>query len=307
MRATILLALAVSTFALEGCTPDTPYRYTAVTPTPRAIPWEGRGNHAGTLHLEGSAIGGDGMPTVVPKVPEVHDTALHVAKLSLQGAALVEPVQGVQVGVRASYTSYDWTRETAFGTMPMPNAPSLVGFGPEVRIWLPFDRRERFALGIAGNILYYDVPFAEWTRQDCATSPTCAESPTTTSGTATYVLSHLSSEPHFVWNLGLYPSVGLGDHARYGDIVAMLAVTEGFQNDGFAETKSVDGRLSTYVVPIVGAGYGFRYQWARIAAGLQWPVSSAESPVQYGPSGWLTLGVDASLWNGKRRLYTPRE
>lgn len=310
MRARFLLSLstlALATSALAGCAPDTPYRYTAMTPAPRAIPWDGRGNHAGTLHFEGSAASSGISVASIPKAPEIHTTALHVAALSMDGAILIEPVQGVQVGFRGSYTSYDWTRETAFGTMPMPNKPSLFGLGPEVRIWLPFDRDERFALGIAGNVLHYDIPFAEWTRADCVNTPDCAGTPTFSSGGASYVLTHQSSEPRFVWNLGLYPSFGLGAHARYGNIVAMLAATQGFQNDGFTDTPSVDGKLSTYVVPILGAGYGFRYAWAKIAAGVQWPVSSADSPVQYGPSGWLTLGVDAPLWRGKKRIYTPKK
>ena len=187
--------------------------YTAMTPAPRALPWDGRGNHAGTLHFEGSAASSGISVASIPKAPELHTTALHVAALSMDGAILIEPVQGVQVGFRGSYTSYDWTRETAFGTMPMPNKPSLFGLGPEVRIWLPFDRDERFALGIAGNVLHYDIPFAEWTRADCVNTPDCAGTPTFSSGGASYVLTHQSSEPRFVWNLGLYPSFGLGAHA----------------------------------------------------------------------------------------------
>jgi hypothetical protein len=290
--------LIPGSFALIACAPDTPYRYTALTPAARPIAWDGRGSPGGTVHLEGQAS--STQFGIWPSEPALHATALHVTRRSLDGAILIEPVRGAQVGVRGTYSSYDWSEISTFGTMPLPNRPSLWGVGPELRLWVPFDRNDRFALGLAANALFYQVPFAEWTRQPCNPGPNCVATTVYPEGGATnvtYALTNSDAELHVVITAGLYPSVGIGDHAQYGSAFMLLGVTQGFSNDGFTDARSSDGIISTYAVGLVGGGYGFRHKWFHIDVGLYAPFGS--SVVNYAPGGWLSIGFDPRIWDGE--------
>jgi hypothetical protein len=300
-----LLVLPVASLALTACNPpDTPFRYTALTPAARPIAWDGRGSSGGTLHIEGQASSTEFGVGAFPKDAGLHVTALRVSYLSLDGAILLEPVRGVQFGARATYSAYSWSDISTVGTMPLPSHPSLWGVGPEMRVWIPFDKEERFALGIAGNALFYQVPFAEWTQQGCTLSSTCISS-TVLAGdnstqSVTFQLTNSGADTHVVLTGGLYPSYGIGPHARYGSVFLLLGVTQGFSNDGFTDVRSSDGLISTYTVGLAGAGYGFRRGWFHVNAGVYMPFG--DSAVNYAPGGWLTIGVDPRLWNGERRV-----
>ncbi len=306
MRAVMRLAfihllLPFASVGLLACQPDTPYRYNG---PPRPIAWDGRGSPGGTLHIEGQASLTEVQPGAFPNEPGLHASALHVTRTSLDGALLLEPVRGVELGVRATYSSYAWSEISTQGTMPIPSRPSLFGVGPEMRVWFPFDRKERFALGIAANALFYQVPFAEWTQEPCARSSTCVSTvvyPTHgPSLDVTYQLTRSDADTHVVLTGGLYPSFALGDHARYGNVFALLGVTEGFSNDGFTNVQSNDGLLSTSAVGLVGGGYGFRRGWFHVNVGLYAPLGGAG--VQYSPGAWLAVGFDPRLWNGESRV-----
>jgi hypothetical protein len=299
------LVFVLALLALPACyPPDTPFRYTALTPAARPIAWDGRGSQGGTLHVEGEASSTQYRVGLFPGAAGLHDTALHVSTFSLDGALLLEPVRGVEIGARATYSAYAWSDVSTDGTMPLPSRPALWGVGPEMRAWIPFDRNERFAIGVAGNAVFYQVPFAEWTQEPCTASLDCVSS-TVLGGSGglqkvTFALTNAGTDTQVVLTGGLYPSVGLGDHARYGSVFLLLGVTEGFSNDGFTNVRSSDGLISTYAVGLAGAGYGFRRGWFHVNAGLYAPFGG--SAVSYSPGGWLTIGFDPRLWNGERRV-----
>jgi hypothetical protein len=287
---TLLAYSAALAAGVLGCVPQTTYRYTALTPAAKPIPWDGRGSPAGTLHLEGSATETD--ERIVPQQAGLHRTALYVSGFNVDGAVLIEPAEGVAVGVRGSYAAYGWSHESTYGTMPLPDRPSIFGIGPEFRASIPFDHGHVFALGIAANALHYDIPWAEYTRQGCGGPDTCL-------GVGTrgdYALSNHGSEDFFVLTAGLYPNVALGPHGKYGQVFAMAAITQGFHNDGFTNVRSSNGKIGEHAVDLLGGGYGFHAEWVSIAAGLYTPVMEDDQHV-YGPGGFLTFGLMPQLWH----------
>jgi hypothetical protein len=290
MQRSLVFLLVASAGALGGCAPVTQYRYSASVPAARPIPFDGRTPAAGSLSFEGTMTASNVDPNLAP---QIHDTAVWVPKWTAEGAALIAVSSRVQLGLRGAYASYDWAEASAVGTMPVPNAQGSWGIGPEIRLSLPIDPRKRFVLGIAGNAMSYSVPFAEWTlnsagstggQQGCTQSGACS---------ATYSLHDTSSETHWVYSLGLYPSVAVGDRGQWGHVFGLLGATNGFQNDGFTNTAS-NGSTVQSVGPIVlvGGGYGIRYEMLHANAMIYWPMSDDRSPVHYGPGGQLTVGFD---------------
>jgi hypothetical protein len=298
MRAWLATSVAAAiAFATLGCVPQTKYRYTALTPAAKPIPWDGRGSPGGTLHLEGSASETD--ERIVPQAAGLHRTALYVSGFNLDGAALIEPARGVAVGVRGSYAAYAWSHESTFGTMPLPDHPSIFGIGPEFRASIPFDHDRVFSLGIATNALHYSIPWAEYTRQPCG--------PGGCGGFGTrgnYELTGQGAEDFFVLTAGLYPNVALGPHGMYGDIFGLAVITQGFHNDGFTNVRSSDGKLGEHSVDLLGGGYGFHGELIAIAVGLYTPVIESDQHV-YGPGGFFTFALTPRLWVRRHRGEPP--
>jgi hypothetical protein len=228
--------------------------------------------------------------------PQPHDTALLVPEWTMEGAVLVAVTSRVQLGLRGAYAAAEWAQPSAVGTMPVPSSSGSWGLGPEVRASFPLDRAGRFALGVAGNVLSYQVPYAEWKLTGPASvsgQPTCVRSPTCVSG---YSLFDTRSESHLVYSAGLYPSYALGDRGQYGNLVGLLGMTTGFKNDGFTD-QPTNGSTVDSVGPIVllGIGYGIHYDRMRATGLVYWPMTDSGSPVRYGPSAQLALGVDLDL------------
>jgi hypothetical protein len=287
---TSLVLAAVSFAALSGCAPTTTYRYSAFVPAVRPIPWDGQTpQKTGTISLEGSAT----TSTLSPDLfPQIGDTAVMVPQWTTEGSVMVAASSRVQVGVRAAYASYSWATASATGTMPVPGAPASWGVGPELHASFPLDESKRFWLGLAGNVMSYEVPYAEWTLNPGASAyaGTCGSAPTCTDG---YTLFDTKTESHLVYSFGFYPSVNVGRDGRYGHVMAMLSATNGFKNEGFTDVAS-NGSTVSSVGPIfmTGAGYGIRYEWLHASALLYLPITSSSSPVDYGPGLQVTLGVD---------------
>jgi hypothetical protein len=282
-------AIAIAAAALAGCVPQTTYRYTALTPAAKPIPWDGRASPGGTLHLEGSATETD--ERIVPEAAGLHRTALYVSGFNADGAVLIEPVEGVAAGIRGSYAAYAWSHESTFGTMPLPNHPSIFGIGPEFRASIKFDRDRFFTLGIATNALHYSIPWAEYTRVGCRRAGGCP----VLGGRGEYDLTRSGSEDFFVLTAGLYPSFAIGRNARYGAVFAMAVLTQGFHNDGFTNVQSSDGKIGEHSVGLLGGGYGFHAKWLAVAAGLYTPIMEDDQHV-YGPGGFLTFALTPRLW-----------
>jgi len=297
MRCLALAASIVGLGTLTGClAPTTTYRYSAYAPAVRPVPFDGRTAPAGTLHFEGTATN-----TWVQEneAPQIHDTALFIPRWTAEGAVLLAVSSHVELGVRAAYADYAWAQQTAVGTMPVPNAPASLGWGPEVRLSFPLDEQKRLALGLAGNFMSYQVPYAEWTLVNPAVAatgnPPCSPSAATCDG---YSLVDTKSESHTVYSVGIYPSYAFGDRGRYGHVFALLGGTNGFANDGFTNQAS-NGSTVTSVGPIwiVGGGYAIGYEWFKASALVYLPMTDRSSPVEYGPGMMFTIGVNAPLWS----------
>jgi hypothetical protein len=303
-----LLVAAAGALLLVGCTPPaTPYRYSAVIPAAHALSWDGRTVNDGHLRLEGTLT----VNTVEQNVaPQLHDTAVRVPDETLEGAAAIAIVPGLELGARYSYAAYAWTEDSAAGTLPLPSHPSVWGVGPEVRFTIPLDRYKRFALGFAGNALDYTVPYAEWTKETCAPGPTCLVVPVPAGGTTTYGLTDERSESHWTLSFGVYPSFALGDDEEYGHVFAGFSAHTGFKNDGFTDTPSTGSTIEDAgLIWMLGGGYGITLEPLKLSAMVSLPFTSQSSPVNYGVTGFFTAGVDLELWEGRedRRHRHPRE
>jgi hypothetical protein len=286
-----LVAGLAALAALSGCAPTTTYRYSAYVPAVRPIPWDGQTpKKTGTISLEGTMTG----TTISTNLfPQIGDTAVLVPQWTAEGSAMVAVSPNVQLGVRAAYAPYGWSQASATGTMPVPGNPASWGIGPEMHAAFPLDPQRRFWLGIAGNVMSYEVPYAEWTLDPggayyeptpCGAQQTCSQG---------YSLANTSNEQHLVYSLGMYPSVNVGHDGRYGHVMALVSATNGFKNEGFTDVASNGSTVSSVgPIVIVGAGYGIRYEWLHASALLYLPVTTSSSPVNYGPGMQLTFGVD---------------
>ena len=265
-----LAACAVS--ALTGCAPESQYRYTASVPAVRPIAWDGRTPKAGSLGVEGTITHTD---MLTNPLPQLHDTAVWVPEWTTEGAAFIALSSRVQLGIRGAYADYAWSRPSAVGTMPVPGAPGSWGLGPELRASFPLEPTRHWWLGIAGNFMSYQVPYAEWTltgpTSTTPSAPACVPSPTCVNS---YSLFDTRTESHWVYNLGLYPSYAVGDHGQYGNVVAMVAATSGFKNDGFTNQPS-NGSTVDSVGPIfvLGAGYGYHYDVMHVTGLVYRPIT----------------------------------
>jgi hypothetical protein len=292
-RASWIFLVPAALAALVGCAPTTQYRYSANVPAVRPIPWDGRTPSSGSLSVEGSLTHAGILENLVP---QVHDTAVLVPEWTAEGSAFVAVSSRFQLGVRAAYSAPEWALPSAVGTMPVPNAPGSWGLGPEMRASFPLDPERRFALGVAGNVLSYQVPYAEWRLtgpQSTSGQAACVPSPTCVSG---YSLYDTRSESHLVYSLGIYPSYALGNRGQYGDVVGLVGATNGFKNDGFTNQPTNGSTVDT-VGPVVqiGAGYGIHYDGMRAMGLVYWPMTDSHSPVHYGPSAQLAFGVDLDV------------
>lgn len=292
-----LLVAAAGVFLVLGCTPPaTPYRYSAVIPAAHALSWDGRTVNDGHLRLEGTIT----VNTVEQNVaPQLHDTAVRVPDETLEGAAAIAIVPGLELGARYTYASYAWTEDSAAGTLPLPSHPSVWGIGPELRFTIPLDRHRRFALGFAGNALDYTIPYAQWTKETCTVGPTCLVVPTPAGGTATYGLTDERTESHWTLSFGVYPSVALGDDEEYGHVFAGFSAHTGFKNDGFTDTASNGSTVEDAgLIWMLGGGYGITLEPVKLSAMVSLPFTSQSSPVNYGVTGFFTAGFDLELWEG---------
>jgi hypothetical protein len=277
---------ALACILAAGCAPTTNYRYTGLVPAARPLAWDGRTAPAGSLRLEGAAE----FSTIHENLtPQIHDTALHIPNATLEGAAMIAIVPGFELGGRFAYSPYEWSQESAVGTLPLLNDPAAWGIGPEMHVTVPLDHDERWALGIAANVMNYQVPYAKWQlNMGCTPSPTCI---------AGYTLVEQKSEGHVTLNLAAYPSVSLGKRGELGHVFGGLSAHTGFKNDGFTDmAQNGSGIQDAGLIFVLGAGYGVNFQNVLASAMLALPLTSGSSPVNYGVGGFVTVGTAIELW-----------
>jgi hypothetical protein len=305
----VLFAFGASAlWMLTGCDPATPYRYTALTPAARPIPWDGRAAKAGEVRIEGS-ISKD---TVYQKaLPQLHDTALNVPEMTAEGAISIAPIKGFEIGVRGSYAAYAWSQPSIDGTEPLPSHPPVWSVGPEFKGTINVDKKRRFAIGIAGNVMRYQTPYAEWSLTGpgsqngeptpCTPSQTCTVDPLTV-GDAHYSLFAEKSEGHFSATLGVYPSFDFTGDGEFGHVFGVLAGTTGFENDGFTNEAQNGSTITGYLfIPIVGVGYGIDMNPVRASILIYDPITTYGSPVYYGPAAMGSIGFDIDLWDSSKK------
>ncbi len=314
-----LTALGLALLTLNACTPQTKYRYTGYVPAARALAWDGRTAKDGTLRLEGTMSSATVHRNLTP---ELHDTALRVPNTMLEGAAFLAPASMLEIGARYAYAAYDWSEPSALGTLSLPSKPSTWGVGIEARGTLPLDKKKQWAIGVGGNLMRYETPYAEWVLAEggCGpVSPTCQLDPNTyvvnRSGTTSgsyYRLNNERSESHVTMNIAIYPSVMLGKDGELGHVFGGFSVHTTFKNDGFTDTASNGSTIKDAgLIYIAGLGYSISFEPLRLAAMMTLPLTSSTSSINYGPGGFLTLGLDLSLWESradkKRRLQQEEE
>ena len=284
--------------ALPACTPDTPYRYTALSPAARPLAWDGHTAKDGSLRVEGS-LSFDRL--FRNGFPQLHDTALHVPDETLEGVVTLAVAPAVEIGARYAWASYSWSEESATGTPPLPGHPSVTGFGPELRIAPAIGPKKRIRLGFAGNLMNYTIPYAEWQRTTCNCPGNFVDSSTVLGGTA-YSLADHGTESHFALNIGVYPSVNLNDDGTAGHVFAGFSAHTGFKNDGFTDTNQSGSTLEDAgLVFFLTAGYGVEIDPLRLSAMLAYPFTDSSSPVDYAIAGFVSVGVDIELWEGHER------
>jgi hypothetical protein len=287
--------LAGSVALLVGCAPQTQYRRTAYVPAVRPIAFDGLTAPAGTLRVEGSLTDTDVSTHFFPKPG---DTAVLVPRWSMEGSALIAVNSHVEVGVRGTYADYGWSQANSVGTMPLPNSPASTGYGPELHLSFPLSDDHAIALGIAANLMLYNVPYAEWQLTGPNASPATAPCTPSASCVANYTLHDTRADSPLVYSVGLYPSYAIGKQGEYGHIVGVADATSGFSNDGFSDMPANGSTLSS-VGPIIvlGLGYGYSHQWGRVSGLVYRPLTDGSSPVDYGWGFQLTFGVNIELWS----------
>ncbi|MGH7438485.1 MAG: hypothetical protein ACRENE_22595 [Polyangiaceae bacterium] len=284
------LALMAGLALFAGCAPVTNYRHTAYVPAVRPIPFDGVTSPAGTLRLEGNLGWSDVSENLTP---QIHDTAVRVPRWTAEASAMLSINPHVELGVRGSYADYAWSQDSAVGTMPLPTAPASTGYGPELHLAFPLTDDHRLQLGLAGNLMLYTIPYAEWQRGTCtAVSSNCVYN----SGTFWGLVDTRSDSP-IVYQLGAYPSYAFGPGGSYGHLFGILDATSGFSNDGFSDMPA-NGSTLNGVGPIfiLGVGYGWSSDWGHVSGSIYRPLTDQSSPVDYGFAFQISLGVNIDLW-----------
>jgi hypothetical protein len=290
---------------LTGCSPTTTYRYSALTPAAHPLSWDGRIATEGRLRVEGT-VTRDAVETNL--FPVLHDTALHVPLATVEGAATLAIARDVELGVRYSYASYAWSQTSAVGTPPLPDHPSISGFGPEIRIAIPLDKRRRVTLGLGGNLMSYSTPYAEWQRCPCAPGSNVFVDTSGVGDNAAYGLINQGSETHWATNLAIYPAVNLSDDGRAGHIFGGLSAHTAFKNDGFTNVDQSGSTVeSAGLLYFLTLGYGVEVAPLRVSALVALPLADAGSAVNYAVAGFLSIGLDIPLWEGQDEKNRDRQ
>lgn len=299
--------LVVALLLVSGCTPpSTPYRYTGLTPAAKPLPFDGRTAPDGSLRLSGTLAAGD---VYEKPYAQLHDTALKVPEITSEGSLMLAPARGFEFGIRGSYAAYRWAQSATTGTMPVPSRGGTWGVGPEAHGEVRFGRTRAFGLGFGLNAVWNSVPFAQWNRvgtdqAQCSPGVACAID----QNNVHYALFTESRETHITFQGAVVPSYAFGTAGEYGHVFLSLGFTTGFQNDGFTNKPQNGSTIASSGLLFVPAiGYGAHlFDVVNLSAMLFKPLTSFDSPVQYGAGGMFTLGVDFELWEGRERAWRKR-
>lgn len=272
--------------ALLACAPRTAYRHSAAVPAARPLAWDGRTVPRDSVRVEGAATF---TSISYDPVSQVHETALYVPDKTLDGVLTYAFTNRLELGVRGSYADGAWFHMSAAGTMPLPEGSRVWGVGPELRLMVPLQHDERFALGFAGNYMTYELPTARWSLD-----PACAPPATCFDG---YRRVATDVEGRWVANAAAYFSARLHERPAAGSLFGGVSAHEAFKNDGFTDqvSDSDGGTLEKDgFVAFLSGGYALVFQGARLSAQGFVPLAGSHA-VQYGPGLIVTLGGSIRL------------
>lgn len=230
--------------------------------------------------------------------------ALHVPQTTLDGVATIAATRGLELGVRYSHGFYSDGNATAMGTTSLVSEIPTMGLGPEVRGTIRFDKSGDFALGFGGNVMAYRIPTGVWFEvHECTPGPDCVStSEADSSGTTKYfrlggVDNRGDLEP--VTNAAALASYQFAG-GRFGHVFAGVGHHTGFRNR-FTFASPGSG-----VVLLVGGGYGIKVDHFRASIAVGHALTNSNSPIDYGLSGFFTLGLEIPLPTlPKKKLVSP--
>jgi len=287
--------LVLASVALAGCTPDSPYRHTALAPSSHVPSFDGRTAPEGTLRVEGSFYA---KGIAENHRPRMGDSALWTPTLEANGTLALAVSDSVELGVRGAFAHGSWFTTSAEGTPPLASERAYLAFGPELRATF-FNRGGRgFALGLLLGAMASRVPTAAWERTTsaCTDPSTCFTDPLAF-GVGTYRLLRTGTEDALVTSGFLYPTYAFGE--GYGHAVGALGVTSNFKNDGFSESPNGKPIEPAGPVPVVGFGYGLTWHGMRLLGMWYAPLKTSGEGVSYGPGAVISIGGDLSLWKNE--------
>jgi hypothetical protein len=237
-----------------------------------------------------------------------YPTGLHVPKSIADGSAVLALLDVLEIGGRMSYGPYSQDGPTSQNAVPpIPSREGTFGIGPEIRGTVRFGRSGDFALGLAGNVLEYRIPYANWVRDDtCSLGPTCVDALSeldllgAPAGVLRYRLQNSGTAHREVFNVALFASQQIA-HGQGGHLFAAVGAHTGFENDGFTDDPSLPAFKTAASVYVLGLGYGIRACPLRGSTSLAFPLTNSDSAIAYDqPQFGLTVGVDIPLWGSCR-------
>jgi hypothetical protein len=287
--------------ASGGCAPPTTYRTTSFVPAARPLAWDGRAGERGAIRVDASLSHVE----VQTHAPDPNGgPALRVPNTLVEGSATIAPVDHFEIGVRAAAGFSGLATDAESEAAPVPGSPVLSGFGVEIRGTIP--THSHFAIGFAGNLMRYSVPYAQWIRTDDPAAPggpsaSCTPSSTCFQSLAGpyYKLNESGATSQLALNVGAYPSYAFGPHGELGWLVGYLGMHSAYTNDGFSDHPT-SPLTQAGMIFTAGLGYAAKIDLVRLSAMAFVPLAGGNAPVTYGPGAMLTVGLDLPAFGEPR-------
>lgn len=158
LRFALALALgALAGLAASGCAPQTAYRRSALTPTPvgehLTAPVENNIQFGGTISHTTSGY---------EDLPEVGDSALHVARTQMRGHLRFKAGPYVTLGGEANYSHFELSEPNSYGTPPV-TGKSTWGIGPVFSLHVGPEKSD-LSFGLSAALTLQSVPWTVWER-----------------------------------------------------------------------------------------------------------------------------------------------
>lgn len=177
----------------------------------------------------------------------------------------------------------------------LPDRPSQIAVGPELRLAFPLDPAKRWVLGMAFDLLRTNLPTAEWelTPSGCTPGPKCYVDPRTIGAPRYYTFRTQTDQVAWLGSMSLLLSFAFGPDAELGHVFGGLGFHPTFTNDGFTDEATANGQVTQKGwLPLAVAGYAIRLAPARLSASLFVPMGGDTQSIRYGLGGQLSVGFE---------------